>query len=185
MVADQGEEVLVVLVHERRLAELVPVHVVAVAGGLDVEVPVRCEPAAADVQLDVRPTRRPLVAQAEVREVSARRPRDVERAAGQARDLLRLAAVRVDRPHGIDLLQAVRLAAVGEEGDARAVGRPGGAADVVVGVRDAPGLGLVDVGDPHARVLVADADAVEAPRVVADRARGRVIGIADEEALLA
>src|SRR5206468_11516828 len=95
----------------------------------------------ADVQLDVRPTRRPLVAQAQVGDVSARRPRDVERTARQARDLLRLSAVRVDRPHGIDLLPAVRRAAVGEEGDARAVGRPGGAADVVVGSVMSLGLG--------------------------------------------
>src|SRR5207247_7818002 len=63
--------------------------------------------------------------------------------------------------------------------------RPCGGVDLVGGRGEPLRFGLVDVGDPQARVLVADAHAVEAPGVVADPPRGGVVGVAGNEALLA
>ena len=176
---------LFVLPHERRRAEQLPVLVVAVAGDLDVEVAVGREPPVFDVQLEVGPAGRAGLVCAEEGDLVAWRPGEVDDAAVQACDLLWLAALGGDGPHRVDLLQAGGLASVRKEGDVRAIGRPGGRVDVVGGGRDSCRLWIVDVGDPDAHELIPDADAVEAPGVVADPSRDRVVGVADDEALLA
>lgn len=55
--------------------------------------------------------------------------------------------------------------------------------DAVVGRRDTDRLGILDFGEPQARVLVPDPGPVEAPCVVADAPRGRIVLVADDEPL--
>src|SRR2546430_6033348 len=122
---------------------------------------------------------------AEVGDLLPGRPGEVDHPALEACHLHGFPAVGRHRPDRVDLLQASRFAAVGNEGYLTAVRRPRGGVDLVRGRGEALRFGLVDVGDPQARVLVADADAVEAPGVVADPPRGGVVGVAGDEALLA
>src|SRR4029077_19377484 len=100
--------------------------VVAVARDLDVQVAIGSKPRPPNVQLDVRPARRPFVTDAQKRDLLAWRPGQVHHAAVKARHQLRLSAVDADLPDGGDLLEAGVLAAVGEEGDLLAIGRPFG-----------------------------------------------------------
>ena len=186
---DKAEDVLLVLPHHGRGTEVLAVLEVAVAGDLDVEPAVGGKPlgfaSVSDVELDVGPSRELRVADAKKRDLLRRRPGQVEHAAAEGRDLLRIALCGRDHPDRGQLLQAGVLAQVGKKSDVLAVRRPHGGVDVVCRRGDPSGLAAIDVGDPRAGELVADAHAIEAPGVVADAPGRRIVGAADDEALLA
>src|SRR6266540_1149716 len=188
-VGDEHEQVLVVEPEERRREA--SGEVVKVAGDEEAEGAVEL---GADALLgapllhpepDVRPAGRTLLVEAEERESSRRRPCRCGDLPRELRELRGPAAARWDRPCLRPLEQRGLRSQVGQEADPRSVRGPEGLGDLIARLGQSRGLPTRSRDDPEARELVADADEVESPAEVGDRAGRGLLGIADSIPVLA